>query len=145
AGIGDTYQLRQYTLRVDDLGTVEGKNYSAQRATVGVFENNKKVAVFHPERRFYEGPEGQQPTTEVALWERAKEDGSLVFAVSSQDGKRAVFQVYPNPLTVWVWVGGWVLVLGTLIALLPNKKSSPARRQKETRRVEQDADVEQAV
>jgi len=145
AGIGDTFQLRQYTMRVDDLATINAQNYSAQRATVSVFENDKKVAIFHPERREYEGAEGAQPTTEVALWERAKEDLYLVFAGASTDGKRAVFQVFLNPLVLWVWIGGWMMVFGTLIALLPNKKTAPARRQKETRRAEESADVEQAV
>jgi cytochrome c-type biogenesis protein CcmF len=145
AGIGDTYQLRQYTFRIDDLGNVDGQNYAAQRATVGVYEGGKKVAVFHPERRVYEGAEGQQPTTEVALWERAKEDLYLVFAGASADGKRAVFQVFLNPLVLWVWIGGWILVFGTLVALLPNKKSAPTRRAKPSSQVKEDAGVEQTA
>ena len=38
--------------------------------------------------------------------------------------------VFYNPLTMWVWIGGIVLVIGTLIALLPNKKA-PARKRPE--------------
>jgi len=145
AGVGETFQIRQFTLRVDDLGVTEGRNYVAERATVSVFEYGKKVAVMHPERRVYNGAEGQQPTTEVAIRETLKEDLYLVFAASSPDGRKAVFQAFLNPLVAWVWIGGVVLVLGTVIALLPNKKSPPARRAKIARPAEKDVDVAQAV
>ena len=59
-----------------------------------------------------------------------KEDLYLVFQGGNLDGSKAIFQVYLNPLTAWVWIGGVVLGLGTLIALLPNRKSTPVRRLK---------------
>jgi cytochrome c biogenesis factor len=37
-------------------------------------------------------------------------------------------QVFLNPLVMWVWIGGIVLGLGTLIAMLPNRKTPPAKR-----------------
>ena len=36
-------------------------------------------------------------------------------------GERAVISVHRNPLVNWIWIGGFVLVLGTLIALMPSK------------------------
>jgi len=50
-----------------------------------------------------------------------------------------------NPLVLWVWIGGWILVVGTLIALLPNKKSAPNRRGKPASQVKEDAGVEQTA
>jgi cytochrome c biogenesis factor len=52
----------------------------------------------------------------------------VVFQGGTKDGKRAVVQVFYNPLVMWVWVGAIVLVAGTLIALLPNKKAIIRRR-----------------
>jgi cytochrome c biogenesis factor len=45
----------------------------------------------------------------------------VVFAGMSTDGKNPVIQVYINPLVNWVWIGGIVFVLGTLVALIPSK------------------------
>ena len=37
---------------------------------------------------------------------------------------------------MWVWIGGIVLGLGTLIGLLPNKKSSPSKDSRAVRKQE---------
>jgi cytochrome c-type biogenesis protein CcmF len=40
-------------------------------------------------------------------------------------GTSATFKVYINPLINWVWIGGIVMILGTMIAAWSN----PARRE----------------
>jgi cytochrome c-type biogenesis protein CcmF len=40
-------------------------------------------------------------------------------------------QVWINPLVQWVWIGGFVIVLGTLVTLLPNRRERAIDRQKE--------------
>jgi cytochrome c-type biogenesis protein CcmF len=125
-GIGDTASMRQYVLRVDNLGVEDTPNYASQKAAISVFEYGKKVAVMYPERRVYKA--SQQPTTEVSIRSTLKEDLYIVFAGASTDGAKAIIQIYHNPLVMWVWIGGIVLGLGTLIAMLPNKKSIPRKR-----------------
>ena len=126
AAIGDTIAMRQYVLRVDKLGVEDTPNYSSQKASVSLFEDGRKVAVLYPERRVYKA--SNQPTTEVSIWSTLKEDVYVVFAGGTRDGKKAIIQVYYNPLVMWVWIGGIVLGLGTLIALLPNKKAVSRKR-----------------
>jgi cytochrome c-type biogenesis protein CcmF len=126
AGIGETFNLNQYVFRVDDLKVQDTPNYVAQRASVSVFENGTKVAVMHPERRGYKAGE-QQWTSEVSMRSTAREDIYLVFQGGNLDGSKALFLLYLNPLVAWVWVGGVVLGIGTMIAMLPNKKSIPKR------------------
>jgi cytochrome c-type biogenesis protein CcmF len=127
-GIGDTLSVREYTLRMEKLGVEETPNYGAQKATVGLFEYGKKVANLFPEKRLYKAGQETQPTTEVAIYSTAKNDVYVVFQGGTKDGKRAVVQVFYNPLVMWVWIGTIVLVAGTLIALLPNKKVIVRRR-----------------
>ena len=136
-GIGDTMSIREYTLRVDKLGTEDTPNYSSDKATVGLFEYGKKVANMFPERRVYKAGQEPQPTSEVAIYSTAKNDVYVVFAGATTDGKKAILQVFYNPLTMWVWIGGVVLVVGTLIALLPNKKTPPRKRQESESKEEQ--------
>jgi cytochrome c-type biogenesis protein CcmF len=35
------------------------------------------------------------------------------------------FKAYLNPLVAWVWLGGFVVIIGTHIAVLPEWKRSP--------------------
>lgn len=125
-GIGDTIAMRQYVLRVDKLGIEDTPNYQTSKATISLFEDGKKIALMYPERRLYLASE--QTTTEVSIWSTLKEDLYVVFAGASKNGDKAIMQIYYNPLVMWVWIGGIVIGLGTLIALLPNKKITPRKR-----------------
>src|SRR5215467_8020703 len=137
--IGDTISVREYTLRMDKLGLEETPNYGAQKATISLFEYGKKVANLYPERRVYKAGQEPQPTSEVAIYSTTRNDVYVVFAEATPDGKKAIMQVFYNPLTMWVWIGGIVLVIGTLIALLPNKKS-PVRKRQEAESPESNAE-----
>ena len=143
-GVGDTLPIREYTLRVDKLGIEDTPNYASDKATISLFEYGKKVANLYPEKRLYKAGQEKQPTTEVSIYSTAKNDVYLVFQGGTRDGKKAIIQVFYNPLTMWVWIGGIVLVAGTLIALLPNKKTI-LRRRPEIESKEERKEVEEKV
>jgi cytochrome c-type biogenesis protein CcmF len=143
-GVGDTLDIREYALRMEKLGTEDTPNYSSDKATVGLFEYGKKVANLYPERRVYKAGQEPQPTSEVAIYSTLKNDVYVVFAGATSDGKKAIIQAFYNPLTMWVWIGGVVLVIGTLIALLPNKKT-PSRKRHEIESKEESKEVEAKV
>jgi cytochrome c-type biogenesis protein CcmF len=123
AKVGETFQFKNYVFKLDELGDIAGRDYSAQRASVTVFENGKPSNTIYPERRFYRDGGARRLVTEVALWQRPKEDLYLVFAGPSANGDRAVFLAFLNPLMMWIWIGGGVLILGALITLLPNRST----------------------
>lgn len=41
------------------------------------------------------------------------------------DGRSIGLRVIVQPLIVWLWVGGIVMVLGTLLALFPGRRRNP--------------------
>jgi cytochrome c-type biogenesis protein CcmF len=137
--IGDHFQVHQYDMRVEDMGVHNGPNYAAQFATVSLYEYDKKIAIMSPEWRKYGGRD-QQGTTEVAILSTLKTDIYLVFQ-GSTDGVTGDFTIYYNPLVMWVWIGGTILGIGTVIALLPNRQTPTKRAQpvraKETEEIEQ--------
>jgi len=94
-----------------------------------------------PEWRKYGGRD-QQGTTEVAIHSTLKSDMYLVFQ-GSTDGVSGDFTIYYNPLVMWVWIGGAVLGIGTLIALLPNRQTASKKRQPS--KAEQTEEIGQAV
>ena len=127
--IGEVITFRQYDLRVENLRSERNANYESITAVIGLYEHGEKVAVMYPERRFYIASE--QHSTEPSIRSTLREDLYVVYAGTSPDGSRAVLQVYLNPLVMWVWLGGIIMGLGTMIALLPNKRSAPSKRSRE--------------
>ncbi|MFB3095001.1 MAG: heme lyase CcmF/NrfE family subunit [Candidatus Acidiferrales bacterium] len=128
---GDEIALRNYRFVLRELEQTENDNYISNRARIDVSKNGKFLTTLFPERRLYKS--SQQPTTEVDIRSRLSEDIYLVFAGMTDDQERAVIHAYINPLVMWVWIGGLVMVLGTIIALIPSLPPTalaPARRRK---------------
>jgi cytochrome c-type biogenesis protein CcmF len=145
--LGDTIEVRQYVLRLDDIRGERTENYDSSEATMSLFENGVLVARMFPERRFYPAGEGQS-TSEVSVRSNLREDLYVNFAgtVENADGPGllAVIQVFLNPLVMWVWIGGIVVAMGTMVALLPNKRSGPSKGSKtRTTAAEQDDNVDE--
>ncbi len=117
--VGDSLNLSHYRLKVVDLQEGDNGNYSWHRAAVQVWRGDDLLSTLEPEKRFYKA--SRQGTSEVGVRPRLNEDVYLNFGGMSDDGARAVIQAYVFPLVDWIWVGGLVLIGGTLICLVPSK------------------------
>ncbi|MGQ9517748.1 MAG: cytochrome c-type biogenesis CcmF C-terminal domain-containing protein, partial [Anaerolineae bacterium] len=85
-------------------------------AVLRVFRPNGAVRELVPEKNFHWNVE--QWVSEVAVWSRPAEDFYVILAGLSSDGT-ATFQILREPLMLWMWIGGGVMVLGTLLAWWP--------------------------
>ncbi|MFB3825196.1 MAG: heme lyase CcmF/NrfE family subunit [Bryobacteraceae bacterium] len=126
--IGDSMTLGRYDMRVADILQGENENYEWHRALVEVSSSGRLLGRLEPEKRFYKS--SRQGTSEVGVRHRINEDLYLNFAGMSEDNQRAVIQSYVFPLVSWIWIGGLVMILGTLIALAPNKNKMQYARLK---------------
>jgi cytochrome c-type biogenesis protein CcmF len=116
---GGSFDLGRYTIRIADKRAGENDNYIWQKLIVDVSSGGTSLGTMEPERRMYKS--SQQPTSEVAIRRRLNEDLYLNFAGVSNDNQRAVIQAYVFPLVTWIWIGFWVLAVGTLVCLIPSK------------------------
>src|ERR1035438_5417355 len=117
--VGDTLKLGRYDLKMVDLKEGENDVYSWHRANVDVLRDGEIIGTLEPEKRFYKA--SRQGTSEVGVRPRLNEDLYLNFGGMSDDGVRAVIQAYVFPLVSWIWIGGLVLIGGTLVCLVPSK------------------------
>jgi cytochrome c-type biogenesis protein CcmF len=125
---GGSFQLGHYNLRIVNMLKGENANYVWQKLVVEASRGGTPIGTMEPERRLYKS--SQQPTSEVAIRRRLNEDLYLNFAGISNDNRRAVIQAYIFPLVTWIWIGFWVLAVGTLVCLIPSKvRLSYARTQ----------------
>ena len=116
---GDSFKIGQYDLTVVNLLEGENENYVWSRLTLDVNRNGRNMGTLDPEKRFYKT--SRQPTSEVAIRRRLNEDLYLNFAGPSNDNKKSVIQAYVFPLVSWIWIGWWVLFMGTIVCLIPSK------------------------
>jgi cytochrome c-type biogenesis protein CcmF len=116
---GDTLRVGRYDLRMVNLQEGQTANYEWHRATMRVMKDGKDLGFLEPEKRFYLA--SKEGTSEVGIRQRPNEDLYINFAGMSDDNQRAVIQAYVFPLVSWIWVGGLILIGGTLICLVPSK------------------------
>ena len=93
-----------------------------------------------PERRFY--AEGQeQTTTEVAIWSRPFEDVYAILDAAQPGPGSADLTLIINPMILWLWVGGGVMVLGMIIGLTTPRLTTTGARATATETTERSETV----
>ena len=118
---GQSMQIGPYTLVLQGFDTKAEKNYTAQRMIVEVLRDNKPMMMLYPEKRRFATT--VENGTMVAIYSTLKEDLYVVYAGQSPETQLPVMHVFLNPLVKWIWFGGVVVVFGTLVALLPNRRA----------------------
>jgi cytochrome c-type biogenesis protein CcmF len=92
---------------------------------VEVLKDNKQLMMLYPEKRQFQGTE-QANGTMVAIYSTLREDVYVVFAGMDPDTSLPVIHAFLNPLVKWIWLGGVWVVMGTLLALMPNRRAALA-------------------
>ena len=121
---GDSFPLGGYTLRYDGATGRDTPHISYLVGTVAILKDGKQIDTLHPEKRFYKKPE--QPTTEVAIRSTLGGDLYLVLGAYDNASRTATIQAYVNPLVGFLWWGGIVLALGTVVTIWPTRVAARA-------------------
>jgi cytochrome c-type biogenesis protein CcmF len=116
---GDLLRVKDYLLRCQSLTEGENPNYIYQRAVLTVTRAGHALGQVNPERRLFKA--SQEAISHVAIRPTLAEDLYVVLAGQDQDSGKAIIQVFVNPLVAWVWIGGFVVFLGTLLAMVPSR------------------------
>ena len=111
----------------DDLAEFDtNDNRNVARAVVSVYRDGDKVGELYPRRDYFY--ESRQPMTIPGVRSTMEEDFYVLLVdwqpISSQ---RATFKLYHNPLVNWLWIGSFVLILGTMVAAWPEKETEELR------------------
>jgi cytochrome c-type biogenesis protein CcmF len=119
--IGSTLQIGRYNLLLQSFDSKPERNYTSERMVVEVMQNNKPLMMLYPERRFFQT--NQESGTMVAIYSTLRDDLYVVYAGQSPETQTPVIHAYLNPLVKWIWLGGAIVVMGTIVTLLPNRRS----------------------
>ena len=119
---GQSLKIGPYTILCQNFDQLANGNYESERATLEVFRNGKSEMMLYPERRFFLA--SQVTETMVAIQTSPLRDLYVVYAGRSPESNKPVIHAYLNPLVKWIWFGGLVVVLGTGLALFPNRRTA---------------------
>jgi cytochrome c-type biogenesis protein CcmF len=117
---GDTATVGHYTVKNMGVKVTDDGQKQMVTGQVAVTEDGTSLGTMYPARWFYRKHE-QQPTTEVAIRRTPAEDLYLVMPAYELGDQSMSLQVVVNPLVNWIWTGFGLLVIGTGIALLPER------------------------
>ncbi len=118
---GETMEIGDYRLTYQKLESFHpNKNQATVVANFSVTKNGVKVWDARPQKDFYT-KKSMQPSTEVDIYSTLWEDLYIIFAEYGEDDV-ATFKVLINPLTIWLWIGGWVIAFGTFLLLIPDAR-----------------------
>ena len=98
-----------------------------------ILKNGEKIGVLYPKLNHYKGQQNSILTP--AVYTTAAEDVYLTVNPKTKkvgkreqvDETRVELNMHVKPLVVWLWLGGLVMVIGTLISIWPrfkNRKSA---------------------
>ncbi len=119
---GEEGSLGGYTFRYVDFSEA---TYPDRDEVTGLFEVHRGgnyIGELRARSSFY--PDFRMSATRAGIRSTPIEDFYIVPS-EFEDGGRAVFRVYVNPLVWWMWASGALFVLGAALALSPRRRPMP--------------------
>ncbi|MGA9883671.1 MAG: heme lyase CcmF/NrfE family subunit [Candidatus Acidiferrales bacterium] len=120
--VGQSLSIGPYTLVCQNFDSPSNANYSSQRATIEVFRNGKSEMMLYPERRLFSA--SQVTETIVAIESSPLRDLYVVYSGIDPDTNKPVIHAFINPLVKFIWFGGIVVILGTGLAMFPERRTA---------------------
>src|SRR5579864_2893742 len=113
---GQSVSLGAYTITAQGVQTTQ---LSGVKVTDGLLTVNGTDEL-RPEKQFFDNFP-QQPSTKVGLRSTPFEDLYVVLSDWTGDGPTAQVSlaIFVNPLVSWIWAGGVLLLLGTVVIMWP--------------------------
>ena len=124
--VGEEKKFDGYKFKLESLKTDERPNHFAWIADLNVQDNEENtVVMLNPEKRIYfhkdPNPDKRQPHSELDIFSTVHRDIYAIFSGVDIDNKIAYMKIMINPLVWWVWLGGYILIAGTMISLWPKR------------------------
>lgn len=116
---------RQWTFASQGVSDFQELNRHVVAVPLRATHADTPVALLRAERRQYVDSRGSptfDPSTNAGIHSSPRQDTYVTLASVADD--RAVLRIAFNPLVMWVWIGGMVLVVGGLMAMWPGRRPS---------------------
>jgi cytochrome c-type biogenesis protein CcmF len=107
-----------YRIQFEGLKGSQQPTHFRVEGTFRVFHNGADEGILNPALKFF--PTQQSPIGRAVHQSSLSEDIYLILSGFSElDRNQATLKVLVRPLVIWMWIGGFVIALGTLICIAP--------------------------
>ena len=138
---GDSYTIEGYTITYSDLVVGGTQKKMVVTAKLEISSNGQSIGKMDMEKDYYSTRDPNQPqiVTKIGLRSTLAQDLYIIMAGWDQQ-KVISLEILVNPLVMWIWIGGWVLLAGGLICFWPQPgKTLPVSEKVEPIPPQQDA------
>jgi len=119
---GEQTELGGYRVRFDGLRESQESNHGKVTGTFTIVGGRGAGEVLEPAKKFY--PQEQSPIAYVDYRLGFVDDVYLVLGDFARDGSSATVKFQVNRMVSWIWIGGLILTLGTVLAVLPERRKA---------------------
>lgn len=128
--VGDEIKVANYTLKYKGTSSSSETNRDITSANFDVYDSdtNELIDEVSPRTVFYKTQ--QQQAREVDIRYELFRDIFVILEGQNSDGSLGI-NIFVNPLVSFVWAGGAILIIGSVVALWPKKKAIASEGAKE--------------
>jgi cytochrome c-type biogenesis protein CcmF len=121
---GESLSVGGYQLEFKELlGYTGSDGREIVEAVTSLSQNGQIIRELSPRRDYFVVQE--QPVSVPGVYSTPGMDFYVLLVGWDDTGTSATFKIYVNPLINWVWIGGFVMILGTIISTWSN----PSKRE----------------
>lgn len=121
---GESLIIGDYRLQFEQLRSYAGSDgREVVEAVTTLSQDGEAIRSLNPRRDYFVVQE--QPVTIPGVYSTAGKDVYVLLVGWDNSGQSATFKIYINSLINWVWIGGFMMILGTIIAAW----GTPAQRE----------------
>ena len=114
-------QVGNYKIQFEGLQGSKQPTHFRVEGAFRVFHNGSDDGILRPALKFF--PTQQSPIGRAVHQSSLSEDIYLILSGFSEvEQNRATLKALVRPLVIWMWIGGFVIALGTLICIWPMRK-----------------------
>ncbi|MDP2600192.1 MAG: heme lyase CcmF/NrfE family subunit [Deltaproteobacteria bacterium] len=111
----ESLQIGPYTVTLQKLYANQAPQRFEVIAQTLISKNGKPISIMEPKLNYY--PTQREPVSTPAIRATAKEDLYLTLMAFDEKGMGASLRAMVTPAVSWIWWGGGIIVLGSLLAL----------------------------
>ncbi len=122
--VGQRAEIGEYEVEFVRTDTTRFADRTERTATLGIYRGGQFLETMTAWQAVY--PSFRMISTRAAIRTTPMEDLYVLFSEVQPDGRSAAFRLLVNPLMLWMWLSGPVLLLGTVVALWPSRQRALA-------------------
>ena len=120
---GQELSVGRYRVRFDGLKGSQQPTHFRVEGAFRVFNNGHDLGTLSPALKIF--PNQKSPIGRAVHRSTFSEDLYLILSGFSEiEQNQATLKILVRPLVSWIWVGGFVMALGTFVAIWPFRRFS---------------------